>query len=620
MQNAVFSSWVVGMLADDSGVAWDWRIEYPVTQTEFENALFFANNAVNTNVYNFLTANCVDFLQGLAADIDLPIPDWTDTSYSGTVIGAVNTVTRVADGSGMTSSFKQIASADGSEYFFKDSNDNNRMAIVAQTDGKTIGNAPDPPGPIDPGSPWPLAQAALSDPSGTASLYQYAFSAAQLGTANVATGATFTLTENPSSDTTSMTLTAIDWGDGSPPNYTMAESPATGGPIAFTHTYATPGTYTDKVIVIEDGRLAEWTGSVVAGSQGGGSQSFTVPTPGPYVSYGLSNPGSVPNSPGSDTTPPTTTASLSPQPNVAGWNNTSVQVTLTATDNPGGSGVATTYYAKDNAACRPSSLASCTTYASPFSVSGDGTHMVYFFSVDNAGNYEQPQSRGIKIDTTPPALTFAFSPNGAAGWFKSAPATGTITATDGGSGVAGITCSDSVTNGLTTGALTGGGTGSASRTLSVTGDGVHTIICTATDVAGNGSGQQTATVKIDTTLPSCPVSASPSTLWPPNGKPVSVSVTLTISDAVSGVASAVAGAVTSNESLGSGDVQGLTLNKTFSPPQTGSTTLTVTGELAAKRNGNGNGRTYTQTITVQSAAGKTTLCSWTITVPHDQGQ
>src|SRR5262245_63074771 len=52
----------------------------------------------------------------------------------------------------------------------------------------------------------------------------------------------------------------------------------------------------------------------------------------------LSAIGAVPAS-ATDTIPPTTTATVSPLPNAAGWNNSNVTVTLTAVDNPGGSGV-----------------------------------------------------------------------------------------------------------------------------------------------------------------------------------------------------------------------------------------------------------------------------------------
>ena len=50
--------------------------------------------------------------------------------------------------------------------------------------------------------------------------------------------------------------------------------------------------------------------------------------------------------PGSDTTPPVTTAALSPLPNAAGWNNTNATVTLTSTDNePNGTGVTEIHFA-----------------------------------------------------------------------------------------------------------------------------------------------------------------------------------------------------------------------------------------------------------------------------------
>ncbi len=111
-------------------------------------------------------------------------------------------------------------------------------------------------------------------------------------------------------------------------------------------------------------------------------------------------------------------------------------------------------------------------------------------------------------DTTPPVVTISgFTPNGSNGWFKQGgtPATGTVSATDP-SNVTAINCTDSL-GGLTLGPLTGGGTTTASRTLSVNGEGIHNISCTATDGAspsnsGAGPGSSnTATVKIDTVAP-----------------------------------------------------------------------------------------------------------------------
>ncbi|MDQ4133538.1 MAG: hypothetical protein M3179_10105 [Actinomycetota bacterium] len=61
------------------------------------------------------------------------------------------------------------------------------------------------------------------------------------------------------------------------------------------------------------------------------------------------------------------------------------------------------------------------------------------------------------------------------------------------------------------GDLVGGGTPTASRSLSVAGDGIHNINCTATDTKNNGGtaadSKPTATLKIDATKPAPSASA-----------------------------------------------------------------------------------------------------------------
>jgi hypothetical protein len=67
----------------------------------------------------------------------------------------------------------------------------------------------------------------------------------------------------------------------------------------------------------------------------------------------------------------------------------------------------------------------------------------------------------------------------------------------------------------------------------VTGEGVHGLSCTATDVAGNTSGVATDTVRIDLTAPTASPSASPA----PNANGwnnTSVTVSFTGSDDLSG--------------------------------------------------------------------------------------
>ncbi len=101
-----------------------------------------------------------------------------------------------------------------------------------------------------------------------------------------------------------------------------------------------------------------------------------------------------------DVTPPITTASVSGTAGTNGWFIGSlVTATLSATDN-GGTGVAATYYYKTG---------DDTTqiYNGPFTLSGDGSYTVTFYSVDNRNNWETAHSVSVNIDATPPSTTYA---------------------------------------------------------------------------------------------------------------------------------------------------------------------------------------------------------------------
>lgn len=85
-----------------------------------------------------------------------------------------------------------------------------------------------------------------------------------------------------------------------------------------------------------------------------------------------------------DTTPPTLTYALSPQPNAAGWNNTDVTVTFTCKDE--GAGIAT-----------------C---PDPVVLSAEGAdQQVSGVATDRAGNTAQITTQPIKIDKTAPVVT-----------------------------------------------------------------------------------------------------------------------------------------------------------------------------------------------------------------------
>jgi hypothetical protein len=92
-----------------------------------------------------------------------------------------------------------------------------------------------------------------------------------------------------------------------------------------------------------------------------------------------------------DTTPPTTDYGQYPEANARGWNNTAVTVTLTATDNVGGS---RTEVSVNGGSWR--------TYRGPFVLASDGIHVVRFRSIDAAGNVEAAKHATVRIDKAAP--------------------------------------------------------------------------------------------------------------------------------------------------------------------------------------------------------------------------
>jgi alpha-tubulin suppressor-like RCC1 family protein len=100
-----------------------------------------------------------------------------------------------------------------------------------------------------------------------------------------------------------------------------------------------------------------------------------------------------------DITPPITTAMTTGALGDNGWYVSDVQLALTATDNDGGSGVKEIHYTVDGIeTVVQGSIASQV-------ITGDGTHTVTFYAVDNAGNAETPSPEmDVNIDTTAPAI------------------------------------------------------------------------------------------------------------------------------------------------------------------------------------------------------------------------
>ncbi|WBB79182.1 ThuA domain-containing protein [Micromonospora sp. WMMD882] len=187
-----------------------------------------------------------------------------------------------------------------------------------------------------------------------------------------------------------------------------------------------------------------------------------------------------------DETAPVTTATVSGTA-VEGWYPGPVTVTLAATDEDGGSGVAGTQYQLDDAT-------TWTDYTAPVAVSGDGEHELRFRSTDEAGNVEETKSVPVRIDATAPVSTATFAPANDEGWHAGTVPV-VLTATDAGSGVKALQWS-----------LDGGDWTAYTEPVAVTGDGSHELLYRATDKVGNEETLKSAIIKIDGTKPTLLVS------------------------------------------------------------------------------------------------------------------
>ena len=224
-----------------------------------------------------------------------------------------------------------------------------------------------------------------------------------------------------------------------------------------------------------------------------------------------------------DDVAPVTTAQVSPAPNSAAWNNSSVTVTLHATDtgNPA-AGVDHVHYVLDSGT--PVDVNGAT---ASVLVTGTGTHTLTYGAVDKAGNTESTHTQTVQIDPDLPLVTNLQPTSAAAGtWAAMKCASGDgicADASDALSGVAidGVTYSLTATSGTNSGKCWNGtsfatapcaqqpmslvsGTryaGSTGLTAANLAAGSYTLVVKATDVADNvSSASSTFTVKADQTI------------------------------------------------------------------------------------------------------------------------
>jgi methionine-rich copper-binding protein CopC len=175
----------------------------------------------------------------------------------------------------------------------------------------------------------------------------------------------------------------------------------------------------------------------------------------------------------------------------AGWQSSGVTVTLSVDET--GSGVASTQYRVDGGSFQ---IGTSIAIPAPADHSNDGVHSIDYRSTDAAGNIESLRSATVRIDTTLPVTT----DDAPAGWRTSA-VTVTLAPNDALSGIA------STQYRIDGGAFQSGTSIFIPAPADHANDGVHTIDYRSTDVAGNVEPLHSATVRIDTTLPSGSVSA-----------------------------------------------------------------------------------------------------------------
>jgi hypothetical protein len=176
---------------------------------------------------------------------------------------------------------------------------------------------------------------------------------------------------------------------------------------------------------------------------------------------------------------PSTTVTLTPAANAAGWNRAAVTLGLSAT---AAAVVDKTYY-------RLGSSGSFSLYsdaAKPV-VTAEGTTVVEYYSTDLAGNAESVKSVTVKIDTTAPATSI---PNAApGGWSKSA-VTVVFSPSDALSGMSGGAA-------RTEYFTDGGATWTTGTSATVSAQGSITLQYRSVDAAGNVEAAKSAVVKID---------------------------------------------------------------------------------------------------------------------------
>jgi len=146
-------------------------------------------------------------------------------------------------------------------------------------------------------------------------------------------------------------------------------------------------------------------------------------------------------------------------------------------------------------------------------------------------------------------------------------------------------------------------------TGTASGGGIQTSISQPTDGSGTGGITITSIDDVPQVPPSVTCTATPTTLWPPNGK----AVVVTISGNITAGTSALAATTYVVKDEYGEDQPGGNVNL-----GAGSSYLLDIPLVAARNGDDLDGRTYTINILATDTLGNASPCSAVITVPHDQ--
>jgi hypothetical protein len=301
---------------------------------------------------------------------------------------------------------------------------------------------------------------------------------------------------------------------------------------------------------------------------------LVVPTDTTLVAYEQAPP---------DVTPPTTSIFIPGISQEPEWFNAPISVTLTAMDDL--SGVASTFYTLNGGLTQ--------TYTNTFSIAYDGVYTIEYWSVDVVGNTEAHKTRTVRIDSTAPVTQpIATGTAGTNGWYRSAVEV-SLSATDNLSGVQGSFYR-----------IDGGVTQTYVGPFVISTRSQHTVEYWSIDNLNNVEVTQFLALNIDTIAPVVTATANPSTA-PKRPQPVTVTISGSVTDAVSGVSTASFNVIDEYgvaQPSGSVTVQA---NGTYS----------FTLSLPATRQGSDkNGHLYTIVMTGVDQAGNSATATTTLTI------